>query len=70
MEELDVLIKQKDEELSKVTQQIEKVKDEWLPMLESLVEKINANFSHSFTRMKCAGEVSLIKGDNEVNLQQ
>ncbi|OXU28125.1 hypothetical protein TSAR_002632 [Trichomalopsis sarcophagae] len=70
LEELDVLIKQRDEELSKVTQQIEKVKGEWLPMLESLVEKINANFSHSFTRMKCAGEVSLIKGDNEMDFDK
>lgn len=61
------MIKQQDEELNKISEEINKIKDEWLPSLNALVDKINSNFSNYFTKMKCAGEVSLIHSDNPVS---
>ncbi|XP_058792958.1 structural maintenance of chromosomes protein 5 [Phymastichus coffea] len=52
----------KETELRTVSEEIDQVKQKWLPMLNELVEKINRNFSYCFTKMKCAGEVSLIDG--------
>lgn len=62
------LLAEKGEELEKVTQEINTVKNVWLPMLENLVEKINGNFSNYFNKMKCAGEVSLNIPDNQVSI--
>ena len=66
MESLDEIIKDKEQELTNITEEIVKIKDEWLPMLENLVGKINNNFSNYFSKMKCAGEVSLIQGEKLV----
>lgn len=39
---------------------------EWLPQVLDLIKRINANFTKFFSLMKCVGEVSLEKPDNEV----
>lgn len=39
---------------------------EWLPQVLELIKRINANFTKFFSLMKCVGEVSLEKPDNEV----
>lgn len=39
---------------------------EWLPQVLDLIMRINANFTKFFSLMKCIGEVSLEKPDNEV----
>lgn len=41
-------------------------KAEWLPQVLDLIKRINANFTRFFSLMKCVGEVSLEKPDNEV----
>lgn len=41
-------------------------RSEWLPQVLDLIKRINANFTRFFSLMKCVGEVSLEKPDNEV----
>ncbi|XP_011505579.1 PREDICTED: structural maintenance of chromosomes protein 5 [Ceratosolen solmsi marchali] len=70
LETLNEIIRQKDQELTNITEQIEKIKDKWLPQLTNLVEQINNNFSDYFTRMKCAGTVSIINGENPMDFDK
>eukprot|EP01116_Phalansterium_solitarium_P025334 TRINITY_DN963_c0_g3_i3.p1 TRINITY_DN963_c0_g3~~TRINITY_DN963_c0_g3_i3.p1 ORF type:complete len:575 (+),score=267.63 TRINITY_DN963_c0_g3_i3:1789-3513(+) len=44
---------------------IEAAKADWLPRLETLVERINASFSRHFARIGCQGEVALAKDDSD-----
>lgn len=67
MEKCKHEINLREKELLKVTEDITKIKDVWLPMLNALVEKIDKNFSACFNKMKCAGEVSLIDGGSPVS---
>ncbi|XP_014204116.1 structural maintenance of chromosomes protein 5 [Copidosoma floridanum] len=67
---LEGVIKEKDAELTKVTEEISRTKNEWYPSLSALVDKINNNFSNYFSKMKCAGEVSLCHGDNPMNFKE
>ncbi|XP_015177763.1 PREDICTED: structural maintenance of chromosomes protein 5 [Polistes dominula] len=53
-----------------ITQNINKLREKWLPPLEKLVEHINMNFSSYFSEMKCAGEVALSHGDNVMDFDQ
>lgn len=41
-------------------------RSEWLPQVLDLIKRINTNFTRFFSLMKCVGEVSLEKPDNEV----
>ncbi|KAJ8670552.1 hypothetical protein QAD02_001811 [Eretmocerus hayati] len=70
MDQVKAHITEKEERLGKLNQTIEAIKDEWLPMLSSLVDKININFGNYFKKMKCAGEVSLITGDNPMDFEK
>ncbi|MCL7031993.1 hypothetical protein MKW94_005340 [Papaver nudicaule] len=47
------------EELKRCMDEIESLKDKWLPMLRNLVAQINETFSRNFQEMAVAGEVSL-----------
>lgn len=42
------------------------LRDEWVPTLEELSERINVKFGRLFNYMACEGEVHLIKGNEEV----
>ena len=66
LQALEQRIKELDAEQTNITSQITAVNDEWRPMLDSLVEKINSNFSRYFSKMRCVGEVSLAIPDNPV----
>ena len=50
-----------DRSLASVQDKIKKVRDEWEPRLDTLVEKISEAFGSSFETIGCAGEVSVYK---------
>lgn len=52
-----------EEKLSNLTNEINALKERWLPTLRSLVSKINQTFSRNFQEMAVAGEVSLDEHD-------
>lgn len=66
MDKFEGIMAEKGAELEKVSEDINRIKNEWFPKLEELVEKINSNFSNYFKKMKCAGEVSLSLPENQV----
>ncbi|XP_052741955.1 structural maintenance of chromosomes protein 5 [Bicyclus anynana] len=45
---------------------LRKIKSQWLPALESLVQNINVKFAEMFHNLSCAGEVKIVKeGDDD-----
>ncbi|KAL3380682.1 hypothetical protein AABB24_001042 [Solanum stoloniferum] len=52
-----------EEKLSNLTNEINALKERWLPTLRSLVSQINQTFSRNFQEMAVAGEVSLDEHD-------
>lgn len=71
------LIKELQEDLKNQTKVLEKqrtdtenIKQEWLPPLQELISKINNNFSHFFSSMKCAGEVDLNIPENQEDYEK
>ncbi|KAI0511750.1 hypothetical protein KFK09_012382 [Dendrobium nobile] len=52
-----------EEALSSCVSEISVIRDQWLPTLRNLVEKINETFSHNFREMAVAGEVCLDEHD-------
>lgn len=67
MEDLRKFVETKTEELRKIEQETENIRNQWFPALERLVDRINSNFSRYFSEMKCAGEISLTHDDNVVS---
>ncbi|XP_014480265.1 PREDICTED: structural maintenance of chromosomes protein 5 [Dinoponera quadriceps] len=53
-----------------IREKIEELKEKWLQPLQQLVEKINENFSSYFSAMDCAGEVTLMHGENIMDFDQ
>ncbi|XP_045762372.1 structural maintenance of chromosomes protein 5 [Maniola jurtina] len=49
---------------------LNKIKSQWLPKLEKLIQKINVNFADMFERLHCAGEVQLVKKGGEEDFDQ
>jgi len=65
--EIAVLIAKVDDEdlnLNELKAEIEKIKGEWLPPLQELVQKINNSFKTYFAEIGCAGEVELIQNED------
>lgn len=52
-------------DLSRCLQEIDSLKEKWLPTLRQLVAQINETFSHNFQEMAVAGEVSLDERDTD-----
>lgn len=66
--EIKELIRQIDEESddhSSINQKIADVKERWLTPLESLIQRINEQYSDFFKRMGCAGQVALFKDPDD-----
>ncbi|KAI9184087.1 Structural maintenance of chromosomes protein 5 [Blastocladiella emersonii ATCC 22665] len=64
--EIERMLGQNEEQRAELNAMIEKrnkVKDEWLPVLEELLQTVSTNFSNYFAHIRCAGEVSLRKAD-------
>ncbi|KAL3286561.1 hypothetical protein HHI36_001064 [Cryptolaemus montrouzieri] len=57
-------------ELNKLKAQMEKLEEEWLVPLSTLVTEINLRFSNAFMKMDCAGEVAIWTGDNSTDYSQ
>ncbi|URD96330.1 RecF/RecN/SMC N terminal domain, partial [Musa troglodytarum] len=57
-----------DKELSRFLQEIDTLKENWLPTLRNLVAKINDTFSRNFQEMAVAGEVSLDEHDMDFDM--
>ena len=66
IKELQVEAEHKEARLAEHREQVQQIKEKWLPLLNSLLESINKNFSHFFKSLKCAGEVDLNIPENPV----
>lgn len=53
-------------QLEIASQKMNDLKVTWLQSLEELLNRVNVNFGKFFASMRCVGEVSLDKGENEV----
>lgn len=62
--ETKVTIATKEKELKDLGENINNIRDQWVPAIEALIKKISTNFSRYFATLGCAGEVSLDKTDN------
>ncbi|KAL2234154.1 UNVERIFIED_CONTAM: Structural maintenance of chromosomes protein 5 [Sesamum indicum] len=65
IEELTNKQEMDEKELNIRLDEINALKGSWLPMLRSLVTRINETFSHNFQEMAVAGEVSLDEHDRD-----
>jgi len=65
VEELENDIARREQAMQNNNRQMEEVKASWLRRLESLVERINRNFSSHFASMGFAGEIGLKAGQHE-----
>lgn len=68
--QLNESIERENIQIETMMQRTLKLRDKWLPSLQSLVNNINENFSSYFSDMKCAGEVTLSHGENNMDFDQ
>jgi chromosome segregation ATPase len=55
---------QRDDRLADIDRNIDRIKTQWEPRLDKLIDTINDAFSYNFERVECAGEVSLHKDED------
>ncbi|XP_033330198.2 structural maintenance of chromosomes 5 isoform X2 [Megalopta genalis] len=67
---LKEFIQTRTHEMEVMSNQIEKLREEWLTLLSKIVDKINSNFSTYFSAMNCAGEVVLAAAENSMDFDQ
>ncbi|KAI1006228.1 Structural maintenance of chromosomes protein 5 [Podosphaera aphanis] len=67
VEELSALIEESDKKLEKINNRIAKVRGEWEPTLDQLVQTISDAFSFNFEQIGCAGEVNVHKDEDFEN---
>ena len=60
-------LEQRDDALHRHQAEVEEIKAQWLGPLQDLIQRIDKNFSHFFSNMKCAGEVDLNVPENPVS---
>nr|XP_043611222.1 structural maintenance of chromosomes protein 5 [Erigeron canadensis] len=65
IEELTAKLELDEKELTSCLEELNSLKEKWLPTLRNLVTKINETFSRNFQEMAVAGEVSLDERGNE-----
>jgi chromosome segregation ATPase len=58
-------LEENEAQLSNLTRAIEEVRSKWEPELDRLVFEISAAFSRSFETIGCAGQIDVLKPDNE-----
>lgn len=51
-------------ELEELQEQIDEIKSQWEPELDALVQKISDAFSFNFSKIGCAGQVSIYKAED------
>ncbi|RKF75048.1 Structural maintenance of chromosomes protein 5 [Golovinomyces cichoracearum] len=64
VQKLTTLIEETCRKLQKVNKKILKVRSEWEPALDKLIQTISNAFSFNFEQIGCAGEVSIHKDDD------
>ena len=52
-------------QLTNLSQAIDEVRSKWEPELDQIVSEISAAFSRSFETIGCAGQIDILKPDNE-----
>lgn len=65
IEELSAKLESDEKELTNRSNELNSLKDRWLPTLRNLVAQINETFSRNFQEMAVAGEVSLDEHGNQ-----
>ena len=68
LEQLEARIVEREEQTVNLVKDMENRENQWKQELNELVDAISSNFSRYFKEMKCAGEVLLSTGNNEVSL--
>lgn len=64
IEELERRLEELDKELEELQGRIEEIKSRWEPELDALVQNISDAFSFNFSKIGCAGQVSIYKAED------
>ncbi|OJD35538.1 structural maintenance of chromosomes 5 smc5 [Diplodia corticola] len=64
IEETEQRLRGLDDELQELQDRIEGVKSQWEPELDGLVRQISLDFSNNFSKIGCAGQVSIYKAED------
>ncbi|CCU82278.1 structural maintenance of chromosomes 5 smc5 [Blumeria hordei DH14] len=67
VQELRIQVDEIAQRLQRIQQKICKIRGEWEPALDNLINTINDAFSYNFEQIGCAGEVSIEKKDDFEN---
>ncbi|CAH2230286.1 jg20034 [Pararge aegeria aegeria] len=62
---LQTTLKNSSRNTKELENKLRRIKAQWLPSLEKLIQNINAKFSEMFANLNCAGEVKLVKDGSE-----
>jgi chromosome segregation ATPase len=63
---LSAAIQAKKVQCDKLKEEMARIDGLWIPPLKKLVSQINKKYGECFARLGCAGEVTLLTGENEV----
>ncbi|KAL1623658.1 Structural maintenance of chromosomes protein 5 [Neofusicoccum ribis] len=64
IDELEQKLRNSDAELEELQERINEIKSQWEPELDALVQKISDAFSFNFSKIGCAGQVSIYKAED------
>lgn len=64
IEELERKLGGMDTELGELQESIDEIKSQWEPELDALIQKISDAFSFNFSKIGCAGQVSIYKAED------
>jgi chromosome segregation ATPase len=65
IEKLTERIAKFDEDLARMSEKITTIRAQWEPELDSIVAKISDAFTFNFQKIKCSGEVSVVKDEED-----
>ncbi|KAL1628891.1 Structural maintenance of chromosomes protein 5 [Diplodia seriata] len=64
IDEIEQRLRGADDELQELQERIEAIKSQWEPELDELVRQISLDFSDNFSKIGCAGQVSIYKAED------
>ncbi|XP_044733630.1 structural maintenance of chromosomes protein 5 [Chrysoperla carnea] len=70
---IESLRKKKEEmtnQIENMLEQLNELKLKWFGPLEELIDRINTRFEQYFQKMSCAGNVSIVKAENELDFEE
>jgi structural maintenance of chromosomes protein 5 len=65
IERISLRVTNIDGEIAALDEQIRDIRSQWEPQLDELIGEINEAFSYNFEQIKCAGQVSVHKDDED-----